>query len=69
SRVQQPLHKRKNVVRDFTTGANEKKAYAGNLPYCNKCRLHHAGPCTVKCNNCKRVGHMKKNCRTSVPTM
>ncbi|GJU11823.1 putative reverse transcriptase domain-containing protein [Tanacetum coccineum] len=32
--------------------ANERRAYAGNLPYCNKCKLHHVGSCTVKCNNC-----------------
>ncbi|GKD38117.1 reverse transcriptase domain-containing protein [Tanacetum coccineum] len=64
--MQQPPHKRKNVVRAFTAGADKKKEYAGNFPYCNKCRLHHAGPCTLKCNNRKRVGHMKKRCRTSV---
>ncbi|GKA38904.1 putative reverse transcriptase domain-containing protein [Tanacetum coccineum] len=63
--MDQPPYKRQNVVRAFTAGTNEKKAYAGNLPYCNKCRLHHVGSCTVKCNNCKRVGHMTKNCRTS----
>ncbi|GJR76010.1 putative reverse transcriptase domain-containing protein [Tanacetum coccineum] len=67
NRVQQPPYKMQNVVRAFTAGTNEKKAYAGNLPYCNKCRLHYVGPCTVRCNNCKRVGHMAKNCRTFVP--
>ncbi|GJU20878.1 putative reverse transcriptase domain-containing protein [Tanacetum coccineum] len=67
NRVQQLPHKRTNVVRAFTGGANEKKEYVGNLPNCNKCRLHHVGPCTVKCKNCKRVGHMTKNCRTSIP--
>ncbi|GJS21247.1 putative reverse transcriptase domain-containing protein [Tanacetum coccineum] len=44
----------------------EKKAYARNLPYCNKCKLHHAEPCTMKCSNCKRVGHMIRYCRTPV---
>ncbi|GJZ02388.1 reverse transcriptase domain-containing protein [Tanacetum coccineum] len=55
------------VVRAHAAGAGNKKAYAKNLPYCNKCKLHHTGPCTVKCGNCKRVGHMKKNCRTFIP--
>ncbi|GJU32204.1 reverse transcriptase domain-containing protein [Tanacetum coccineum] len=59
--------KRKNVARACTAGSEEKKAYAGNLPYCNKCKLHHIGPCTVKCGNCKRVGHMTRDCRTSIP--
>nr|GEY19953.1 reverse transcriptase domain-containing protein [Tanacetum cinerariifolium] len=57
----------KNVARSFTARVNEKKAYVVNLPYCNKCRLHHVGPCIVKCNNCKRVGHVTTNCRTFVP--
>nr|GEZ21476.1 reverse transcriptase domain-containing protein [Tanacetum cinerariifolium] len=55
------------MVRAFTIGANEKKAYVGNLPYYNKCRLYHVGSCTMKYNNCKRVGHKTKNCRTFVP--
>ncbi|GJU32988.1 reverse transcriptase domain-containing protein [Tanacetum coccineum] len=25
------------------------------------CKLHHTGPCTLKCGNCKRVGHMTRN--------
>ncbi|GJX25927.1 retrotransposon protein, putative, ty3-gypsy subclass [Tanacetum coccineum] len=33
---QQPPFKKSNVARDYTIGANEKKAYAGNLPFCNK---------------------------------
>ncbi|GJY48248.1 reverse transcriptase domain-containing protein [Tanacetum coccineum] len=32
----------------------------------NVCRLHHSGPCTVKCNNCKRIGHKIRDCRTFV---
>ncbi|GJR77156.1 putative reverse transcriptase domain-containing protein [Tanacetum coccineum] len=34
--VQQPPPKRQNVARIYTVGSNENKAYAGNLPYCNK---------------------------------
>ncbi|GJZ83899.1 hypothetical protein Tco_0649072 [Tanacetum coccineum] len=68
NRVQQPPPKRQNVARAYTAGPGEKKAYAGTLPFCNKCKLHHVGPCTVKCSNCKRVGHMTIDCRTPVPT-
>ncbi|GJU45646.1 hypothetical protein Tco_1202912 [Tanacetum coccineum] len=64
--VQQLPPKRQNVERIYTVRSNEKNAYAGNLPYYNKCRLHHARPCIVNCNNCKRVGHMTKRCRTFV---
>ncbi|GJW63625.1 reverse transcriptase domain-containing protein [Tanacetum coccineum] len=55
------------VVRAHATRAGNKKAYARNLPYCNRCKLHHTRPCNVKYGSCKRVGHMKKYCRTSAP--
>nr|GFA84528.1 reverse transcriptase domain-containing protein [Tanacetum cinerariifolium] len=64
--LQQPPFKKSDVSRACTVRANEKRAYVENLPYCNKCKLHHVGPCTVKCNNCKRVGHMTRDCKTSV---
>nr|GEU34787.1 hypothetical protein [Tanacetum cinerariifolium] len=37
-----------DVLRAYISGNNEKIRYAGNLSYCNKCRLHHARPCIVK---------------------
>ncbi|GJU36283.1 putative reverse transcriptase domain-containing protein [Tanacetum coccineum] len=56
-----------NVARSYTVGNNvERKGYAGALPYYNKCRMHHEGPCTVKCGNCKRVGHMTRDCKVVV---
>ncbi|GKC90279.1 putative reverse transcriptase domain-containing protein [Tanacetum coccineum] len=44
NRRQQPPFKRKNtsgqnVARAYTAGNNERRGYAGPLPYCNKCRL------------------------------
>nr|GFB85007.1 reverse transcriptase domain-containing protein [Tanacetum cinerariifolium] len=70
NRVPQQLPFRKpDVARAHTIGSNEKKAYAGNFPYCNKCKLHHVGSYTVKCGNCKRVGHMTRDCKTSVAAM
>ncbi|GJV44469.1 putative reverse transcriptase domain-containing protein [Tanacetum coccineum] len=46
----------------------ERKEYAGTLPLCNKCKFHHNGPCTVKCANCKRVGHLTRDCWSSAAT-
>ncbi|GJX96769.1 putative reverse transcriptase domain-containing protein [Tanacetum coccineum] len=71
NRGQQPVFKRQNVggqnvARLYTAGNNEKKGYVGSLPYCNKCKIHHAGPCTVRCGNCKRVGHMTRDCKVTV---
>ncbi|GJW39162.1 putative reverse transcriptase domain-containing protein, partial [Tanacetum coccineum] len=55
-----------NVARAYTDGNNEKKGCVGSLPYCNKCKLHHAGSCIVRCGNCKRVGHITRDCTTTV---
>nr|GEV73065.1 reverse transcriptase domain-containing protein [Tanacetum cinerariifolium] len=55
----------KNKKRAYTAGNNERKGYVGSLPYCNKCRLHHEGPCTVRYGNCKRVGQQTKDCRSA----
>nr|GFA80096.1 hypothetical protein [Tanacetum cinerariifolium] len=40
----------------------------GPLPYYNKCKLHHEGPCDVKCRKCNKFGNMARdlknqNCR------
>ncbi|GKE98800.1 reverse transcriptase domain-containing protein, partial [Tanacetum coccineum] len=69
--LRQPVFKRQNVrgqnvARAYTAGNNEKKGYVGSLPYCNKCKLHHAGPCNVRCGNCKRAGHMTKDYKVAV---
>ncbi|GKE29716.1 hypothetical protein Tco_1445100 [Tanacetum coccineum] len=45
---------------------HNRNGYAEKLPLCNKCKLHHTGPCTVKYNNCKRVGQMTRDCRTPI---
>nr|GEV77064.1 hypothetical protein [Tanacetum cinerariifolium] len=71
NRGQQLVFKRQNVgsqnvARAYTAGNNEKKGYVGSLPCCNKCKMHHAGPCTVRCGNCKRVGHMTRDCKVTV---
>nr|GEV52342.1 retrovirus-related Pol polyprotein from transposon TNT 1-94 [Tanacetum cinerariifolium] len=55
----------RNVARTYTARKNERRVYAGLYPLCNKCRYHHVGPCTVKCNNCKRIGHQTRDCRSA----
>ncbi|GKB04030.1 putative reverse transcriptase domain-containing protein, partial [Tanacetum coccineum] len=71
NRGQQPPFKRQNtsgqnVVRVSTAGNNKRRGYAGPLPYCNKCRLHHEGLYTMRCGNCKKVGHQTRDCRTAI---
>nr|GEV10745.1 hypothetical protein [Tanacetum cinerariifolium] len=70
---QQPPFKRpnvggQNVARAYTAGNNERKSYNGPLPLCNKCKLHHEGPCTMRCENCNKVGHLTRDCKVTNPT-
>ncbi|GJS86983.1 putative reverse transcriptase domain-containing protein [Tanacetum coccineum] len=71
NRGQQPPFKRqntsgKNVARAYTAGNNERKGYARTLPYCNKCRMHHEGLCTMRCGNCKKIGYQTRDCRAAI---
>ncbi|GJU95459.1 retrovirus-related pol polyprotein from transposon TNT 1-94 [Tanacetum coccineum] len=50
-------------VRAYAAAPAGGKIYAGNLPKCNRCNLHHHGPCPQKCQRCQRLGHMEKDCR------
>ncbi|GJZ94413.1 RNA-directed DNA polymerase, eukaryota [Tanacetum coccineum] len=68
NQAQQQLPKRQNVAQVYAAGTGERKEYAGTLPLCNKCKFHHNGPCTVKCSNCKRVGHLTRDCWSSAAT-
>nr|GEU92319.1 hypothetical protein [Tanacetum cinerariifolium] len=64
--VQQSPFKRPSVARAYIVGNNEKMGYPRSVPYCNKCKLHHEGQCTVKYGNCKKDGHMTKDCKAAV---
>ncbi|GJX26347.1 putative reverse transcriptase domain-containing protein [Tanacetum coccineum] len=56
-----------NVARAYTVKNNvERRGYVGALPYFNKCRMYHEGSYTVKYGNCKRVGHMTRDCKAAV---
>ncbi|GKA81231.1 hypothetical protein Tco_0787923 [Tanacetum coccineum] len=32
------------------------------LPKRKNCKFHHNGPCTAKCANCKKIGHLTRDC-------
>ena len=61
--VPQALRKPK-LAKTYTAGPSTRKAYAGKLPICSRCKLHHNGPCTVKCHKCEKVGHLARDCRS-----
>ncbi|GJR77679.1 hypothetical protein Tco_0090044 [Tanacetum coccineum] len=68
NQAQQQPPKKQGVAIAYTAGSGEKKEYAGTLPLCNKCKFHHNGQCTVKCTNCKRVGHLTRDCKSPTAT-
>nr|GEX92151.1 hypothetical protein [Tanacetum cinerariifolium] len=68
---QQPSFKKQNttgqnVARAYMAGNNERKGYVGSFPYCNKCKLHHEGLCTIRCGNRKKIKHQTKDYRVTV---
>nr|GEV29971.1 retrotransposon protein, putative, Ty3-gypsy subclass [Tanacetum cinerariifolium] len=60
---QQPF-KRNNVAQAYIAGPGEKKPYKGSKPLCPKCNYHHDGSCVTKCTNCKRIGHLARDCKS-----
>ncbi|GKD55189.1 putative reverse transcriptase domain-containing protein, partial [Tanacetum coccineum] len=63
----QQQNKRQNTGRAYTAGPDEKREYTGSLPLCTKCNYHHKGPCAPRCNKCKKIGHLTRDCRSSGP--
>ncbi|GJU87574.1 putative reverse transcriptase domain-containing protein [Tanacetum coccineum] len=61
---QQQQNKRQNTGQAYTAGNSDRKPYAGSKPLCFKCNYNHEGPCPLRCNNCKKVGHLAKDCRS-----
>nr|GEU71125.1 hypothetical protein [Tanacetum cinerariifolium] len=68
NQAQQKPPKKQGVAIAYTVGSGERKEYAGTLPLCNKYKFHHNGQCTVKCANCKRVGHLTRDYRSPAAT-
>ncbi|GKF46136.1 hypothetical protein Tco_0135938 [Tanacetum coccineum] len=70
NRGQQPPFKRpnvggQNVARAYTAGNNKKKPYNGPLRLCNRCKLHHEGPCTMRCRKCNKIEHLTQDCKVT----
>nr|GEX53828.1 hypothetical protein [Tanacetum cinerariifolium] len=59
----QPFRRNNNVAQAYAAGSGEKP-YRGTKPLCPKCNFYHDGPCHPKCTNCKRTGHIARDCRS-----
>ncbi|GJY67093.1 reverse transcriptase domain-containing protein [Tanacetum coccineum] len=60
-------HQQQNKKQETFRTYAATNGYTGNRPLCEKCTLHHIGPCTVKYWTCNRVGHLTKNCINKRP--
>ncbi|GKE79480.1 reverse transcriptase domain-containing protein, partial [Tanacetum coccineum] len=63
----QQQNRRQETNRAYAVTSSENSRYAGDLPLCKRCNYHHTGPCTGRCNNCNKMGHLSKNCRSKKP--
>ncbi|GJZ39450.1 putative reverse transcriptase domain-containing protein [Tanacetum coccineum] len=48
----------------YIAGNSDRKPYAKSKPLCSKYDYNHEGPCPPRCNNCKKVDHLAKDCRS-----
>ncbi|GJY04105.1 reverse transcriptase domain-containing protein [Tanacetum coccineum] len=64
----QQSNKRQNTGRAHAAGNGDKKPYEGTKPLCPKCNFNHYGPCIPTCTNCKKLGHLAKDCRSRPAT-
>ncbi|GJU17569.1 putative reverse transcriptase domain-containing protein [Tanacetum coccineum] len=63
---QQQQNKRQNTGIAYTAGSGEKKPYEGSKPLCSKCNYHHDGQCAPKCHKCNIVGHLARDCKSTI---
>ncbi|GJV81935.1 reverse transcriptase domain-containing protein [Tanacetum coccineum] len=56
-------NKRQETFRTYAA----TNGYTRNRPLCERCTLHHIGPCIVRCQTCNKVGHLTRNCRNKGP--
>ncbi|GKA29419.1 reverse transcriptase domain-containing protein [Tanacetum coccineum] len=60
-------NRRQEAARAYAVTLSRNNRYAGDLPLCKRCNLHHTKPCTGKCNICNKVGHLSKNYQNKKP--
>nr|GEV79695.1 hypothetical protein [Tanacetum cinerariifolium] len=63
----QQQNRRREIGRSYAATLIVNSGYAGNLPRCRRCHLHHTGPCPAKCQTCNKMGHLTKDYRNKGP--
>nr|GEX91783.1 reverse transcriptase domain-containing protein [Tanacetum cinerariifolium] len=63
----QQQNRRPETFRSYAATPTEKCGYTRNRPLCQRCTLHHTGPCTIRCRVCNKIGYLTKNCINKGP--
>ncbi|GKA92960.1 putative reverse transcriptase domain-containing protein [Tanacetum coccineum] len=64
----QQQNQRQEAAKVYVAAPAKGRGYAGNLPWCNRCKAHHQpGPCPPRCGKCHKLGHQEGDCRTRIP--
>nr|GEU61674.1 reverse transcriptase domain-containing protein [Tanacetum cinerariifolium] len=63
----QQQNRRPETFRSYAATSTEKLRYTGNCPLCQRCTLHHTGPCTIRYRVCNKMGYLTKNYRNKGP--
>nr|GEX54410.1 reverse transcriptase domain-containing protein [Tanacetum cinerariifolium] len=58
----QQQNRRPETFRSYAATPTENHGYNGNCPLCQRCTLHHTGPCTIRCRVCNKIGHYRSQC-------
>nr|GEV65228.1 hypothetical protein [Tanacetum cinerariifolium] len=60
-------NQRQEVAKAYVAALSKGRGYAGNLPWCNRCKAHNQlGPCPPRCSNCHKLSHEEVDCRTRI---
>ncbi|GJZ85563.1 zinc finger, CCHC-type containing protein [Tanacetum coccineum] len=64
----QQQNQRQEAAKVYVAAPAKGRGYAGNLPWCNRCKAHHQpGLCPPRCGKCHKLGHQEGDCRTRIP--
>ncbi|GJS39050.1 putative reverse transcriptase domain-containing protein [Tanacetum coccineum] len=64
NRHNQNNNQRHGNARALTTTQNAGANQTGVVPKCNRYGICHFDQCPPKCNNCRKMGHKEKDCRS-----
>nr|GEX85931.1 putative reverse transcriptase domain-containing protein [Tanacetum cinerariifolium] len=53
-------------LQGYAARSAENKRRMDSNPRDNRGQLHHDGLCTIRCGNCKKIGHQTRDCKVTV---